>query len=248
MRKSMGEISGDLMGGAIGHARWPRAIAARPGRGWSTGEAAPLLELRGVVHHWRAGAGSCTATVRALRGVDLAVRAGEVLALTGLSGAGKTTLMLCAAGIARADEGTVAGDAAGRAVYVGAGGPLRASRHASWMRRALAAIDRGARVLLLDVLDPPELASPRAVAAFAGGAASLGLAVVVAARDSAALPAFASRVVTLAAGRVVSAVDPLALVRAGRSSRASSERGASHGRAPSANGAPSAASHASRTG
>jgi ABC-2 type transport system ATP-binding protein len=43
----------------------------------------------------------------ALRGVDLAVRAGELCGVVGADGAGKTTLLRCVAGLYRPDEGTV---------------------------------------------------------------------------------------------------------------------------------------------
>ena len=173
-------------------------------RGARTSAGPAALELRGIVQSWRAGAGACAAAVRALRGVDLVVRTGDVVALSGGAGAGKTTLLLCAAGLVRPDAGCVAGSAAGRACYVGGDG--------AWTRHATDAIARGARALLLDVLDAPGLASPRAVAAFAGSAAAAGLAVVVAARDPANLPAFASRLLTLAEGRVVASAAPLATV------------------------------------
>jgi D-xylose transport system ATP-binding protein len=59
----------------------------------------PLLEVRGV--HKRFGA------VHALRGVDFRARAGEVMALVGDNGAGKTVLTKCIAGIYQIDEGQI---------------------------------------------------------------------------------------------------------------------------------------------
>jgi ABC-type sugar transport system ATPase subunit len=59
----------------------------------------PLLEMRGIAKSFPG--------VQALRGVDLDVRAGEVLALLGENGAGKSTLIKVLAGAHRPDAGTI---------------------------------------------------------------------------------------------------------------------------------------------
>jgi rhamnose transport system ATP-binding protein len=58
-----------------------------------------LLSLRGI--HKRYGA------THALKGVDLDLRAGEVLALVGENGAGKSTLVKMLTGVVSLDEGTI---------------------------------------------------------------------------------------------------------------------------------------------
>ncbi|GAA0950370.1 ABC transporter ATP-binding protein [Kribbella koreensis] len=57
------------------------------------------LELRDVEYSYRRNV--------ALRGVTLTVTSGEVVAITGASGGGKSTLLHCAAGILQPDSGTV---------------------------------------------------------------------------------------------------------------------------------------------
>ncbi len=73
------------------------APAARPA---GAGRAGPLVEARGV----SVGFGRRSV----LEGVDLAVRAGEIVTLIGLNGAGKTTLLRVLLGILRPDRGEVA--------------------------------------------------------------------------------------------------------------------------------------------
>ena len=60
---------------------------------------APAIELRGLVKTFGA--------VRAVDGLDLVVRPGEVVAFLGPNGAGKTTTIDMLLGLARPDEGTV---------------------------------------------------------------------------------------------------------------------------------------------
>jgi putative ABC transport system ATP-binding protein len=69
----------------------------------SAPDGVPALELHGVRKTYEAD----TAPVRALRGVDLTVGAGEFVALMGPSGCGKSTLLHVAAGLDRPDDGSV---------------------------------------------------------------------------------------------------------------------------------------------
>ena len=60
-----------------------------------------------LVKRYRAGIAGCSAVVEALRGVDLSVEEGEVLGLLGPPAAGKSTLLLCMAGLLRPDQGAI---------------------------------------------------------------------------------------------------------------------------------------------
>jgi iron complex transport system ATP-binding protein len=61
--------------------------------------ATPLLEAKGVYYSWPTGP--------AVEGVDLAVNAGEMLAIVGPNGAGKSTLLRLLSGYLKADRGEV---------------------------------------------------------------------------------------------------------------------------------------------
>jgi putative ABC transport system ATP-binding protein len=64
---------------------------------------ATIVEARGIHKSY----GSGTRSVRALRGVDLAVARGEMVAIMGPSGCGKTTLLNCLSGLDAIDNGEV---------------------------------------------------------------------------------------------------------------------------------------------
>jgi len=59
----------------------------------------PLLDIRGL----HAGYGP----IRALRGIDLEVRAGEIFALVGANGAGKSTLLMTVCGVVTPSAGQI---------------------------------------------------------------------------------------------------------------------------------------------
>jgi D-xylose transport system ATP-binding protein len=68
----------------------------------------PLLELRNIKKRF--------AAIQVLRGVNMAVKAGEVTALVGDNGAGKSTLIKCLAGINQLDEGSIIWE--GREIHI----------------------------------------------------------------------------------------------------------------------------------
>jgi peptide/nickel transport system ATP-binding protein len=72
--------------------------------------APPLLDIRGLRTHYPIRAGllqRVVGSVRALDGVDLAIRAGETFALVGESGSGKTTLGKAILGLAPVTAGEI---------------------------------------------------------------------------------------------------------------------------------------------
>lgn len=65
------------------------------------------LEMCGVAKRYVAGSGSCIAFASVLRTVDLSVLPGDVVAVTGSPGSGRSTLLLVAAGLLVPDHGDV---------------------------------------------------------------------------------------------------------------------------------------------
>ncbi len=66
-----------------------------------------VLGIRSLAKSYRSGVPGCSSAVRVLRGVDLDVAPGEVVAVVGAPASGKSTLLLCAAGLLRPDAGVV---------------------------------------------------------------------------------------------------------------------------------------------
>src|SRR3954471_16646261 len=88
----------------------------------SDSDSTPLLEVRGIAKQYPG--------VRALQGVDLDVRAGEVHCLLGPNGAGKSTLIKCVSGAVEPTSGEILFD----------GEPLPAGDPASTLKRGVATI------------------------------------------------------------------------------------------------------------
>jgi energy-coupling factor transporter ATP-binding protein EcfA2 len=63
------------------------------------------LEVRALSKRYVAGSGGCTATATILSRVNLAVHAGEVVTIVGDRASGKSTLLLCLAGLMTPDSG-----------------------------------------------------------------------------------------------------------------------------------------------
>lgn len=65
------------------------------------------LSVRGLSKAYRSGPKTRSHSVAALRDVSLDVAAGEIVGLVGRPGAGKSSLLLCLAGLLRPDQGSI---------------------------------------------------------------------------------------------------------------------------------------------
>ena len=152
------------------------------------------LELRGIRKRFIVGAGACRASADVLRGVDLTVCAGESVAIVGPAGSGKSTLMLCAAGLLTPE--------AGELTWFGEASRALAARRVLYHCTPMDLIRSGcaheAHVHLIDVSGPAD----GAAAAWIEQRRERGDAVVVTTRDAAAGRRLGSRLLVLRAGQL----------------------------------------------
>ncbi|MCM2305265.1 MAG: ABC transporter ATP-binding protein [Elusimicrobia bacterium] len=97
---------------------------------------APILELAGIAKDFASGAES----LRVLDGVELVIRPGETLAVTGPSGSGKSTLLGIMAGLERPSAGAVRRDGADASSW-------NEDELAGWRRRRLGFVFQSFRLV-----------------------------------------------------------------------------------------------------
>lgn len=162
------------------------------------------LDIRGLVKRYTIGAGTCTARIEVLSGATLSLRAGEAAALVGDRGCGKSTLMLCAAGLLSHDAGDVRwfGDPSRSATR-------RVIYHVTRVDLMRAGCIGEPNVHLVDLARD---VSDIELALWVDARRSAGDAVLVACRDDGWARALGARVVRMKRGRLAD-VDPRPLVR-----------------------------------
>jgi len=139
------------------------------------------IETRHLAKSFRSGSGHCFAAARVLYDVNLAVVAGDALAIVGRQGSGKSVLMLCLAGLLSPDLGFVR--------WFGDPAVASAARHVL-LHRSKADLMRFGRcdaphVHLVDLDDSAGLAQ---LADWVASRQLAGDAVILAARDRSRVP------------------------------------------------------------
>lgn len=164
------------------------------------------LVIRGLRKSFLAGVQGCHARVNVLNGIDVDVRAGEIVGVYGPVGSGKTTLLLCMAGLLRPDAGTV--QACGVApqhlvAYVDAA--ARSGSRLSPTQVLARALAAGTPILLLDGVLGDLSTGSRTIL---GELASRGMTIVAADRDRSRLEPWVERVITIRDGTARSTLPP----------------------------------------
>jgi predicted ABC-type transport system involved in lysophospholipase L1 biosynthesis ATPase subunit len=151
--------------------------------------AGTALEIRGLRKRFTVGYGACLAFAEVLRGIDLRVGMGEVLSVVGGEASGKATLLLCAAGLLRADAGDVR--------WFGAASPVLAARRVIYHLTRTDLMRGGAlgepNLHLVDLADD-------SVREWVSARQEAGDAVILATRDQSLAESCSSRVMLLKRG------------------------------------------------
>lgn len=179
------------------------------------------LAITSLSKSYRAGAPGCSASVSVLRDLDLALWPGEVVALEGGAGCGKSTMLRCAAGLLPPDSGAICWFGA-RAVrretvaYVSAAetpaspsryallrdGPRDRDKSGALYAAVARALTPRVRLLLVDDLPCVSALERRLVYARLRDYSLAGAAVLFTASEKLSSAPFVSRAVTLADGHL----------------------------------------------
>jgi ABC-type multidrug transport system ATPase subunit len=167
------------------------------------------IRARGLMKKFHAGIPGCLGTSRALDGVDIDIRSGELLGVSGPPGSGKSTLLLALGGILHVDAGTIQwiGESGGtirepRAIeYLP---PWRSAHALQSLRRAVAA---SPGILLIDdVLATLDPAARREARALIRELHCSHVTVVLASRGDSTTLSLCGRVATMKSGKVSNGV------------------------------------------
>lgn len=164
------------------------------------------LVIRGLRKSFLAGVQGCHARANVLNGIDVDVRAGEIVGVCGAVGSGKTTLLLCMAGLLRPDAGTVRvrGVSPHRLVaYVD--DASRSGSRLSPTQVIARALAPATPILLLDGVLGDLSTGSRTIL---GELASRGMTIVAADRDRSRLEPWVERVITIRDGTARSTLPP----------------------------------------
>src|SRR5665647_1329386 len=183
------------------------------------------LTITSLSKSFRAGAPGCSATVTVLRDLDLAIWPGEIVAVEGAAGSGRSTLLRCAAGLLRPDVGAIHwfGARLSRSdavAYVSAGSEATiSSRHApaggalpaqrptrptsGALYAALESLSRHTRLLLVDDLATVGALERSLALALLRRHALAGAAILLSATTELATDSRLTRVETLSLGALV---------------------------------------------
>jgi len=173
----------------------------------------PALSISALTKSFRAGADSCFARVTVLRDLNCVLWPGEIVALEGAPGIGKSTLLRCAAGVLRPDSGSIVwgrsrAPARGRVAYVESRIASRESANGRIPDGALytsleRAVARSPALILVDDLAAIGALERRLALQLLRACAAAGAAVLMAANEETVSEQTVTRVVTLTHGELV---------------------------------------------